>query len=61
MRAITIDDLSPTPPVLCLSTLMPGMSDKSTRTPELTMASVSTDVSSEVIPRRRMAISSAAA
>jgi hypothetical protein len=51
--------LSPTPPVLCLSTLTPGMSRRSTRTPECTIASVSNAVSSAVIPRSRIAISSA--
>jgi hypothetical protein len=59
--AMTMDDLSPTPPVLCLSTLTPAMSDRSTLTPDPTMASVRAEVSSAVIPRRRMAISSAAA
>ena len=49
--------LSPTPPVLCLSTLTPGMSLRSTRTPEWTMASVSHAVSSAVIPRHSTAIS----
>ena len=53
------DVLSPTPPVLCLSTLTPGMSDRSTRTPECTIASVSQAVSSAVMPRRTIAISSA--
>ncbi len=53
------DVLSPTPPVLCLSTLTPGTSDRSTRMPECTMASVSDAVSSAVIPRRTIAISSA--
>ena len=37
--------LSPTPPVLCLPTLTPGMSDRSTRSPERTIASVSHAVS----------------
>ena len=53
------DVLSPTPPVLCLSTFGPGMSDRSTRMPEWTIASVSQAVSSVVIPRRTIAISSA--
>ncbi len=59
--AMTIEVLSPTPPVLCLSTFTPGMSERSTREPERTMASVSTDVSSGVMPRSRTAISRAAA
>ncbi len=53
------DVLSPTPPVLCLSTFTPGRSRRSTRRPECTIASVSHAVSSGVMPRRRMAISSA--
>ena len=53
------DVLSPTPPVLCLSTLMPGMSLRSTRTPEWTIASVNDAVSAAVMPRSRIAISSA--
>jgi hypothetical protein len=32
--AMTIEVLSPTPPVLCLSTFTPGMSERSTREPE---------------------------
>ena len=53
------DVLSPTPPVLCLSTLTPGISPRSTRAPECTIASVSHAVSSAVIPRSRIAISNA--
>jgi hypothetical protein len=52
--------LSPTPPVLCLSTFTPGMSLRSSRTPEWTMASVSQAVSSADIPRHTTAISQAA-
>ena len=48
--ARTIDTLSPTPPVLCLPTLMPGMSTRSTRSPDRTIASVSQAVSSSVMP-----------
>ena len=59
--ASTIDTLSPTPPVLCLPTLTPGMSDRSTRSPERTIASVSQAVSSSFIPRSTIAISSAEA
>ena len=57
--ASTIDTLSPTPPVLCLPTLMPGSDERSTRRPERTIASVSQAVSSAVMPRRTMAMSSA--
>ncbi len=53
------DVLSPTPPVLCLSTLTPGMADRSTRTPDCTMASVSQVVSSGDMPRSQTAISQA--
>ena len=54
--ARTIDTLSPTPPVLCLPTLTPGRSDRSIRSPDRTIASVSQAVSSSVIPRRTIAI-----
>ncbi len=57
--ASTIDTLSPTPPVLCLPTLMPGIAERSTRSPDRTIASVSCAVSSAVIPLRTMAISRA--
>jgi hypothetical protein len=57
--ASTIDTLSPTPPVLCLPTFGPGMSERSTRSPERTIASVSHAVSSWLMPRKTMAISSA--
>jgi hypothetical protein len=53
------DVLSPTPPVLCLSTFTPGMCERSMRTPERTIASVRIAVSSGVIPRRTTAISHA--
>ena len=59
--ARTSDVLSPTPPVLCLSTFTPGMPDRSTRMPDRTIASVSQAVSSAVMPRRTMAISRAEA
>ncbi len=55
------DVLSPTPPVLCLSTGVPGRSGYSMRTPERTIASVSAAVSSADMPRITTAISSAAA
>ena len=43
--ATTSDVLSPTPPVLCLSTLMPGSALKSMRLPDSTIAAVSHAVS----------------
>ena len=57
--AITSEVLSPTPPVLCLSTFDPGMPERSSRTPESIIASVSAEVSSAVMPRKNTAISSA--
>ena len=57
--ATMIESLSPTPPVLCLPTLGPGISDRSTRSPDATIASVSATVSTSSIPRRTTAISSA--
>ena len=42
--------LSPTPPVECLSTLMPGTMERSTLSPELVMRSVSALTSRSVIP-----------
>ena len=44
--------LSPTPPVECLSTLTPGMSDKSSVSPEVIIASVSRLTSRSVIPEK---------
>ena len=44
--------LSPTPPVECLSTLIPSIDDKSTTSPLLATKSVITAVSSLVIPRK---------
>ena len=56
------DVLSPTPPVLCLSTGVAGeAADKSTRTPDRTIASVSCGGLLGVMPRSTMAMSSAAA
>ena len=52
--------LSPTPPVLCLSTLGPGRSDQSSRWPESVMARVSSAVSSAFMPRQKIAMSRAA-
>ena len=57
--ATTIEVLSPTPPVLCLPAFTPGMPDRSTRCPEATIASVSQAVSSALMPRSSIAISSA--
>ena len=57
--AITSEVLSPTPPVLCLSTFDPGMPERSSRTPDPIMASVSAEVSSAVMPRKNTAIRSA--
>ena len=49
--------LSPTPPVLCLSTLTPGISERSTVSPDFAIASVSAAVSRGVMPRMQMAMS----
>ena len=54
------DVLSPTPPVLCLSILSPGMCDRSTIFPDRIIASVRAAVSSEFMPRQTIAISKAA-
>ena len=51
--------VSPTPPVLCLSTLMPAMPDKSMTSPEFTIAIVKFARSSGVIPRKKIAIAMA--
>ncbi|SHU81426.1 Uncharacterised protein [Mycobacteroides abscessus subsp. abscessus] len=56
--------LSPTPPVECLSTSASGRpsrrrSVKSKRSPESTMAAVQRAISAGVMPRRKIAISSA--
>ena len=48
--------LSPTPPVECLSTLMPGMADRSTVSPERSMHSVSRLTSRSDIPEKKTAI-----
>ncbi len=58
--AITSEVLSPTPPVECLSTFAPGMSEKSSTSPECSMASVSAAASAGVMPRQTTAISQAA-
>ena len=44
--------LSPTPPVLCLSTFKPGVLERSTTEPDRIMASVRAAVSWSVIPAR---------
>ena len=53
--------LSPTPPVLCLSTFIPPISDKSMTSPEFIIASVRYTVSSLSILFIYIAIKSAAA
>ena len=52
----TKDVLSPTPPVLCLSTLTPLRLDKSNVSPECSIKSVKLMTSSSVIPLKRIAI-----
>ena len=51
--------LSPTPPVECLSTLIPGTLERSSTRPEWSMAWVSATVSASVMPRKKMAMRSA--
>ena len=51
--------LSPTPPVECLSTFMPGMSLKSTCSPEAIIVSVRALTSRSVIPEKKTAIKKA--
>ena len=51
--------LSPTPPVECLSTLMPSIADKSTTSPLLTIACVKAKRSVGVIPLKTTAIKKA--
>jgi hypothetical protein len=48
--------LSPTPPVECLSTLGPGMSERSSTVPEWSIASTSAAVSRGVMPCQRIAM-----
>ena len=57
--ASTSEVLSPTPPVLCLSTFRPASPRRSKRVPEWAIASVSQAVSSSPMPRRTIAISKA--
>jgi len=58
--ARTSETLSPTPPVECLSTFTPGTPERSATTPERIIVSVRQEVSSGVMPRRKMAMSRAA-
>ncbi len=59
MGAITSEGLSPTPPVECLPTFRPGMPEKSSTVPELSIASVNAAISGGLIPRSTTAISQA--
>src|SRR5438046_1900070 len=52
--------LSPTPPVECLSTLIPGLALRSSTSPLATIAWVRAGVSAAVMPRMQTAISQAA-
>jgi len=54
-----IDTLSPTPPVECLSTLIPGTDDRSSTSPLRSIASVNSLVSESLSPRRNAAINQA--
>ena len=56
-----IDTLSPTPPVLCLSTTFSPNFDKSNTSPEFAIANVKFTISSSVIPFIYIAITNAAA
>jgi hypothetical protein len=51
--------LSPTPPVECLSTLMPGTCERSTVSPERSMHSVRRLTSRSDIPEKYVAIKKA--
>ena len=51
--------LSPTPPVECLSTFIPGIALRSTVSPDLIMHSVSALTSRSVIPEKNTAIKKA--
>jgi len=52
--------LSPTPPVECLSTLIPGIALRSSTSPLATIVWVSASVSAAVMPRMQTAINQAA-
>ena len=46
------ETLSPTPPVECLSILAPGMAERSSTSPEWSMASVRASDSAASMPRK---------
>lgn len=52
MGTTAMEVLSPTPPVECLSTVAPGMPERSTQSPERIMCRVRLVVSAGVMPRR---------
>jgi len=54
------ETLSPTPPVECLSTLTPGMAERSSTSPEWSMASVRARTSASSMPRKKTAMQKAA-
>ena len=54
------DTLSPTPPVECLSTLMPGVSERSSTSPDLSMAWVQAPSSTGSSPLKKTAMHMAA-
>ncbi len=54
------ETLSPTPPVECLSILAPGTSERSSTSPERSMASVRARVSPTSMPRKKTAMQKAA-
>ena len=53
------DTLSPTPPVECLSTIIPFIFDKSSISPDFAIANAKFVVSSSSIPFKKIAISNA--
>ena len=57
--ANTSEVLSPTPPVECLSTFLPGISERSNISPECNIEFVRAVVSARVMPRITTAISQA--
>ena len=54
------ETLSPTPPVECLSTFAPGTSERSSTSPERSIASVSARTSASSMPRKKTAMQKAA-
>ena len=50
------DTLSPTPPVECLSTFTPGMSERSSTSPDSSIALAQAPSSSASRPRKKMAM-----